>query len=276
VLNRYFIFALFTINGLILFWTDPPDAFCLHGTRFAAASGVLVTLLVQLSLILRVYAFWNRNATVLFGLFALLTATNVTGITTLIIAFQGVGPIPKFIPHMPAGCFISPPSIYWAPLVPPLVFDAVIFALTIGRARWLGAGAQTPVITHLLRTGIGYFAVILAVTTFVAVGTIASPQLAVIVGPSSCLAALTSIMCSRLLLYIREELREQKQPQLAINFIDPEDTGESSEMQVISASVPAFLRSAHRDSKSDIDPARARAPVWAPGSYNSVEIGTAY
>jgi hypothetical protein len=52
----------------------------------------------------------------------------------------------------------------------------VILVLTVIRGKILGAGTQTPVITHLYRTGIGYFLVMFAtliVSAFVAPAVVA-------------------------------------------------------------------------------------------------------
>lgn len=221
LLNRYFIFVILIMSNLTLLWPDPPESFCMHAVRFAGGSGVVITTTVNLSLTIRLYAFWHRSKPILIFLLALLTLCDTSSIITNVMSFEGVKVIPKFAPGMPSGCFLIPPTQTWASLIPVLVFDTVVMLLTLIQARRLlhGAGPmtqrQTPIVDHLLRTGVGYYVVIFGTTAFVTISSLASPHLAAIVPSSGLLAALTSIMCSRLLLYIRSELKEAKTPRLA-------------------------------------------------------------
>ncbi|KZV90272.1 hypothetical protein EXIGLDRAFT_720515 [Exidia glandulosa HHB12029] len=231
VFNRYFIIVLLIISNLMLLWPDPPDTFCLHAARFTGASGIIITTVVNISLTIRLYAFWHRSRSILIGVSILLVAGLIVSTVTSIISLVPVKPTPKFAPGLPTGCFLIPPMGTWIPLIPVLVFDTVMMVLTAVQARRLlqGTGAslqrQTPIVAHLFKTGTGYYVVIFGVTLFTSISSFASPHLEAVVPSSGILAAITSIMCSRLLLYIRSELQTAKTPRLSTATVGtPYDT----------------------------------------------------
>ncbi|EJD50382.1 hypothetical protein AURDEDRAFT_160285 [Auricularia subglabra TFB-10046 SS5] len=223
LLNRYFIFVVLIMSNLTLLWPDPPESLwvVVYPREHCVNGGLQLHARVNLSLTIRLYAFWHRSKAILIFLLVLLTLCDTSSIITNVMSFEGVKVIPKFAPGVPSGCFLIPPTQTWASLIPVLVFDTVVMLLTLIQARRLlhGAGPmtqrQTPIVDHLLRTGVGYYIVIFGTTAFVTISALASPHLAAIVPSSGVLAALTSIMCSRLLLYIRSELKEAKTPRLA-------------------------------------------------------------
>jgi len=239
LLNRYFIFVVTTFTTLNLVVKDPGPDFCLVSIRFVAIAGMFVFGIVSLSLVLRVHAFWNRNKILLMCLLVFWFAMFMSGLVNTIISMDDMLIYPKFAPGTPTGCFVSPPSNFWRPYVTSLLFDAVILALTVIRAKILGAGSKTPVITHLYRTGVGYFLVMCA--SMMLSAFVSPTELAPVLLPSGIMTVMTSLMGSRMLLLTRSTLQEHQEPLIGLSNI------EMSAVEGASQPVLPPMRSTHLD-----------------------------
>jgi len=216
--NRYFLLVLYAVTTGELFLPTPSDSFCMTGIQFTVAGTVVITAVIGVSLAQRVYAFWDRNRMILIGLAILYGLCVVSSVVSVAIVFHVVTVIPK-PGTFPPGC-ITAHKDFWAALVPSIIYDTVIVVLTVVRAHQLGVDTRTPIISHLYRTGVGYFSVMLFSNVFVA-ASFASPMvLTVVVVPANLTASLASIMCSRMLLYIRAELQEHQQQPHSVSAIE--------------------------------------------------------
>ncbi|KAH7100878.1 hypothetical protein BKA62DRAFT_619431 [Auriculariales sp. MPI-PUGE-AT-0066] len=172
-------------------------------------------------LIMRQYAFWNRNKWIGWGLGILLVLTGVAGVATGVHGFMGMKPVPKLGPGLPTGCYLSPPTHIWANFIGIMVFDTVLFSVTVTRAwrllRDTGRSLMepSPIIRHLLKTGTWYFLIVFVTTLITFASSLLNNNIMYEAdGARSILPAVTSIICSRLLLYIRSDLADAKTPHL--------------------------------------------------------------
>ncbi|KAJ7890293.1 hypothetical protein B0H13DRAFT_2341124 [Mycena leptocephala] len=144
--------------------------------RYNLAHGILVIVtqnIVSIIMIQRMYALYNRDKRILWGLSV--AATCMTGLVVWLLQNQD-----SLVTSGPPGCHphFSRKAAYhtaeaWGVL---FVFDTIIFALTVCNAystrRRVGAQTQTdmPIYTLIIRDGAMYFAA-LALTNLVNIAT---------------------------------------------------------------------------------------------------------
>jgi len=209
LMNRYFLLVLFAVTSLELYLPLPSDSLCLKALYFSIYGTIFIQGIASLSIAQRVYAFWDRSPRILLLLCLLWPAAVCSSIIVTILLFKDVTVTEKPGPF-PPGC-ITMHKDFWASLIPAIAFDVAVVMLTVWRARALGMGTQTPIISHLLHTGLGYFLVMILANVVVAASFFSPMVLTVIIVPGNLTAVVSSMMCSRLLLYIRSELREYRQ-----------------------------------------------------------------
>ncbi|KAH7100877.1 hypothetical protein BKA62DRAFT_672422 [Auriculariales sp. MPI-PUGE-AT-0066] len=231
-INRYFIYLVLGVSTAMIFWPDPPDSFCIFAVRFSSLSGTVINAVSNASLILRQYAFWNRNKWIGWGLGILLLLSSINGVANGVLGMLGAKPTMKISLHgleylfleagFPSGCYMSStkPSPIWASFIGVMVFDTALFVVTVVQSwrliREFGQSFRhpSPIIRHLLKTGTWYFLIVFCVTLVSFVTSVTSSSILMLMIQSNILPAMTSLICSRMLLYIRADLAEAKTPHL--------------------------------------------------------------
>ncbi|CAE6427544.1 unnamed protein product [Rhizoctonia solani] len=115
-------------------------------------------------------------------------------------------PFPQFL----QGCIVSIPNDIWLAYFSGVLYELVIFCLIVWRIRYLGNGlGLTPLMKQLLKHGVSFFALNLALMLFSCVGS-AYPSTIIMANGSGLLTALSSIMCSRIFFSMHEFAREDR------------------------------------------------------------------
>ncbi|KDN35191.1 hypothetical protein RSAG8_11800, partial [Rhizoctonia solani AG-8 WAC10335] len=115
-------------------------------------------------------------------------------------------PFPEYL----QGCLVSIPNNIWLAYLSGVLYELVIFCLIVRRIWQLGDGlGLTPLMRQLLKNGATFFAVNLGLMLFSCVGS-AYPSTIIMANGSGLLAALSSIMCSRIFFSMHEFASEDR------------------------------------------------------------------
>jgi len=199
------------INSLILLFPVPPNDYCLFATRYSGLGGIFTKLVLDLWLLLRVYALWNRNRRIFAVLISAYTTNAVTSLTITGLSMGLVKPIyvskENRFPGM-TGCALNippGPGDIWVTFVSCVTYEAIVVSFTIAKGviQWKAgyAHAKTPLTKHLYQTGVGYF--VAMALGMIIMSTAALSPLQFIVLPTQFLSAMISSICARMMLGIR-------------------------------------------------------------------------
>ncbi|KAG8808665.1 hypothetical protein FRC17_003855, partial [Serendipita sp. 399] len=144
---------------------------CDIALQFTAWSGMFNIAIVDILLMLRVWALYNGSRRVMWFLIAVF----VIGLPSA-IAIRKVPPLPsipliKPAPQTLTGCKRSPPSELFSLFTMALAIDTIIFAMVIIKAWGKKFRSSTPVLTVLVRDGALYYAAITAILVFMIAAT---------------------------------------------------------------------------------------------------------
>jgi len=162
-LNRYTIFFGYMPTIVELFFRNPEDNLktCHKLTSYQQYMTVIVQAIVAVIMISRTYALWSCSIKILAFLLALFVAVAALAMWTL-----GIGsshPNSYALPHGIIGCHFPLSfdrswhmGVGWALVV---VFDTIIFALTVYKSLKITSRHHRTIADVLLRDGAAYFAV---------------------------------------------------------------------------------------------------------------------
>ncbi|TFY70477.1 hypothetical protein EVG20_g2506 [Dentipellis fragilis] len=212
VIVRYYALFAVIIVAFGFFSTEMTRERCAHWMLFLPL-GVTVPLMLfpGILMLIRVYALYNRNKVVLFGLSTILLAQTIAGIWQYSVSggTPAPDPIDNYEFHF---CIYLPPkklgrtaSMY---VFMELGYDTLIFFLTLGRTSYMfwrhqGRGPSSrSLLDNLIRDGAFYFAVIFSINlTWVVMILYAPTGLRAISSiPSACI---TTVMICRITLNLR-------------------------------------------------------------------------
>jgi len=212
LLNRYYVLLIMIINSLVLFLPSPSDSFCIFATRFSGLGGILAKFILDLWLILRVYAIWGRDQRVLFVLGTMFLANACLCCVMAGISLHALRPNPLLGPRLPGmtGCIvIGANNDFWIVFVSSLIFEVVVFSFTLAKAvmhaRAGFSRGDTPLFTHLYRTGVMYFAIMTLTMAFMSATALTPLQDVVL--PGQFLSAFVSTVGARMMLAIRAVIK---------------------------------------------------------------------
>ncbi|EJD50361.1 hypothetical protein AURDEDRAFT_121529 [Auricularia subglabra TFB-10046 SS5] len=216
LVNRYFVLLLSIFQTMRasqqLHFRNPhphPECRTVMAADCATRCTVLASCIVQFILLLRLYAFWNRSRRVLVSVVATYVACATASFVGIALDTARIR-VPR---HLPDACVAPPSPRLWLVILPAVFFDTVIVALTVVRARQLRDREHTPLITHLYRTGVGYYLVTLACNAFLAaifcVSGSTTINSALLAPPTTLPSAVSSIVCTRMLLSLRATVRRR-------------------------------------------------------------------
>ncbi|KAA1474438.1 hypothetical protein DENSPDRAFT_882800 [Dentipellis sp. KUC8613] len=209
---RYYALFAVIVVAFGFFSTEMTRERCAHWMLFLPL-GVTVPLMLfpGILMLVRVYALYNRNKIVLFGLSTVLLAQTIAGIWQYSVSggTPAPDPIDNYEFHF---CIYLPPkklgrtaSMY---VFMELGYDTLIFFLTLGRTSFMfwrhqGRGPSSrSLLDNLIRDGAFYFAVIFSINlTWVVMILYAPTGLRAISSiPSACI---TTVMICRITLNLR-------------------------------------------------------------------------
>ncbi|KIM25631.1 hypothetical protein M408DRAFT_331011 [Serendipita vermifera MAFF 305830] len=201
-LNRYLPLACVCVRIWAMAYAVPPDIVCKVAIQFTAWTGLVSVAIVDILLMLRVWALYNGSRFVkwfLIGVF-------VVGFPAAIGVRQAppVAGIPLVTPA-PLSltvCRRSPPSELFSLFTMATVIDTIIFGMVIYRAGGQRFRSQTPMLAVLVRDGALYYAAITAVLLFMIAATFI-PLLYQPVADANLNVPLSALACSRLILSLR-------------------------------------------------------------------------
>ncbi|CAE6478834.1 unnamed protein product, partial [Rhizoctonia solani] len=114
------------------------------------------------------------------------------------------------LPGILRGCIVSIPHDMWHSYLAGVLYELAIFCLIMWRIWYLGDGlGLTPLMRQLLKNGVSFFAVNLALMLFSCVGS-AYPSTVIIANGSGLLTALSSTMCSRIFFSMHDFASEDR------------------------------------------------------------------
>jgi len=213
-LQRYGAFAVLVAQANIRLG-KPPSCYA-AGMVSLVVGGVIVLPSISLIYLYRVLAIWNKRAEVkytLIGLWVVLLGASITAPFS-----QSAGNLPN------GSCTVTRSEVYTpASFIANAVYDGAVFILTLIKLvanRQQYKNFRSPVQTMLLRDGILYFGVAVAVsiTDIVFLEAIKSPVIASTVIPLH--IGLTSIMTTRLVNNVFQVLTHGSNPQFFSNTSD--------------------------------------------------------
>lgn len=201
-LNRYWSLASVCLRVWAMSNAVPPPIVCNVAIQITAWSGLINIAIVDILLMLRVWALYNGSRFikwVLIGVFVvsfptaigLRKAPPVTGL-----------PLVTPAPDSLTVCHRSHPSELFSLFTMALLIDTVIFGMVIYKAGGQKPRSQTPMLSVLVRDGALYYAAITAVLAFMIAATFI-PILYQPVADSNLNIPLSTLACNRLILSLR-------------------------------------------------------------------------
>ncbi|KAH8919357.1 hypothetical protein BT69DRAFT_1284883 [Atractiella rhizophila] len=158
--NRYWGLGL-AVLFMITFWSEIPSATCKKIHFIQPVWALLLIWSNEFLLGARVYAIWNQNRMIAYGLATLSTV----GVAVKIFIFVQDEPLPIPDGFGLKGCISNGGVSYiWLHWAIPLFYDAVVFALTlIPLFKYYKTGGSTPLLEAFFRDGALFFFVSAAV-----------------------------------------------------------------------------------------------------------------
>ncbi|KAF8547723.1 hypothetical protein OG21DRAFT_1526964 [Imleria badia] len=155
--NRYFALCLHILNVIRIFINVPPDDDKLSSALQTAEQGgiMLVQLISSAIMAMRVYALYEKSRLILTTLFIIAVGVVVFGLWAVFLDPSGTGGNTS-TSYMNPGLALHI-AIAWAG---QLIFDAVIFLLTVWKSYCIGKMGDRLLVDILLRDGSMYFAII--------------------------------------------------------------------------------------------------------------------
>ncbi|GAA6064179.1 hypothetical protein JCM10212_002921 [Sporobolomyces blumeae] len=204
LLNRYWALVN-QITSTAMIMTPISSAVCERVVWFEPIGGLLVVAFSSSILALRVYSIWDRSVAIaiILGCLLLVEFGWMIGTVTQLVALK----LPSFIQDEVGfhGCLaVGGPgrasglsSAFWAA---PFLFDTSILVLTIYRIlSTMRQAGSVPILQRVLRHGVVYY-VVICCTNFFSFALAVQPRLTIRSLNSPASLALTSAMCTRLVL----------------------------------------------------------------------------
>lgn len=209
--NRYITFA-FCIIFLSATYTNWGFESCYHFDFFEPEASAVIVLFAQLILLTRTYALWGKSKIVLWGLLILLA------LEAGVIFSAGSFVTPQQTTPSFTGCVAAQTSRYYSAFyIGPLVFDFIIFCLTLYRTIQVSRVGENSLIKLLQRDGIVYYLVVFLVNLLNMAFDL-QPDVPISAMNAPAATILTSIMASRIVLslksfrYMQETQHLHKRP----------------------------------------------------------------
>lgn len=201
-LNRYWPIINYIIRVWVLNRKELTSKICNIGLGFSGWSSVFNIVVVELVLMLRVWALYDKSRPI--GIFLAILFVTCVAATFALRRVHPKGHV--FVDPLPVSltqCVRSTPSEYFFLYSIGLVVETTVFALLISRAWRYSLGSRnTPLINALLTHGIIYFAAVIATLILVIISTF-SNYLYEPIADSNLIVAITSMACNRLILSLR-------------------------------------------------------------------------
>ncbi|GAA6061405.1 hypothetical protein JCM10212_004463 [Sporobolomyces blumeae] len=215
-LNRYWVLWA-TMFNTVYYLGDISDRLCTRTSWILRANIIALFLFTDSILLIRVYAIFEKSKPVLVSLLALLTVEMVMMITSSFFFRPYTLPPGADIFLSMKGCTSLPDFdklqlvsiLFW---LPSLVFNTAVLVLTVCRSWTVERRCgKVPVLTAMRTSGTLYFAVVV-VANCVSLGFSSQTNISLQFIGNSPSTILTSIMCSRLVLSLRERSYDWKTP----------------------------------------------------------------
>ncbi|KAG8990865.1 hypothetical protein FRB90_001589 [Tulasnella sp. 427] len=167
LLNRYMGPAILVVNVIVISDTSVTDATCRNWFRLEGWGGLVVVVVVQIILVLRVIALYEKCIVVTRILVLGLCGHVAACATILGLGLPQIQPV-RYLDSVPVGCITDMlPGFLFSLFVPHLIMETTLFSLTViqsfkglSNSNWESA----PLLLLLLRDGTTYFFAMFAVT----------------------------------------------------------------------------------------------------------------
>ncbi|EJD36519.1 hypothetical protein AURDEDRAFT_117065 [Auricularia subglabra TFB-10046 SS5] len=217
--NRYTFLASFSVRVATVFIREPDfDSVCRPATAFLLGSNILLHTITNVSLSLRLHALYEEERFIKLSLVTAIVLYVALSIIVVPLTWKnGILPWPKLAPGLPTGCLLVPPHKFWTAFILDFIFEAAVFGLTARRIlqwkRGFARDTDTPLMTHMLNAGLGYFAAIGCTLIFATV--VSFTRWNAVFGGTGFTVAVTSVASSRMLLALRMKVENPPQVDLA-------------------------------------------------------------
>jgi len=147
---------------------------------------------------------YNRSSVVKIILCCAFVLHVVVSVVIDIVNERGLKQKHKIQPGTPHGCSFAPLKTFWTAFIMDFVFDALVFVLAVYKAWQLRNESFTPLVNYLMHASTAYF---VAMTSALVISTaVAFYPIGRVFGPSGVTLAVTSVLCSRMLLSLHHHL----------------------------------------------------------------------
>ncbi|KAI0078299.1 hypothetical protein K474DRAFT_1771080 [Panus rudis PR-1116 ss-1] len=225
----YFISRYFGLVTQIIYCLEVIPVYCQAYLAFRAFSYYVLHLSVEFTLMLRIYALWNRRKRVAFFLLFTFFIEQTVNLVLLAMAeaswSKSIVPFPR---HWPLkGCIVySHPSFFRACWIPILLFETLLFIMNTIKCISLRPLTNTPLIIRVLRDGTIYYMITCAVLLLRTVAQYRPDWISTDISDTF-MTATFSISGSHLMLSIRSLVAARDQQTLTMPQISV-DEGRSS------------------------------------------------
>lgn len=188
-----------------IFYPAPSLKSCNILIRMNIVVGLIITSSSMLLLLLRVWAIWDRNLWILVPLLILFSCAEIVPTVLLGVKVHNLRAIHNPLPGILTGCIVpfNGQFQWFRLLVCSLVYESLLLALTIVRA-WQSyqEGMQLPLLSYIVRDGIGYFLVVTVSILLTTIGALIPVTTPAAIG-SAMFPGFMAVMCYRLILRLR-------------------------------------------------------------------------
>jgi hypothetical protein len=225
-----FVRLYIILNPIITPWV------CVGGITFTGITGILSSTAVEVVLMLRVWALYNRNR-VVFAFFFIITVVGTAGAILILQLKPSPDRLPEFI--RPIAYYIAPPSLttcaHGNPIQHPLLFtilasiELAIFLMLVKKAAFAVVGPKraAPIVAALVKDGAVYFFFVFLCLVLASVAPFI-PYLAQPIMDSEFTVNVSAAACVRLIFSLRgaqldeqESEEEQRRPSVSVTASIP-------------------------------------------------------
>ncbi|KZT20881.1 hypothetical protein NEOLEDRAFT_1140217 [Neolentinus lepideus HHB14362 ss-1] len=211
LINRYYALASVICNNCILFSTHLSDSvsFCLRLFQWQACTGLLVSTIAEIILLLRLYALYQLNRRVLFFMLAAFIVSVGAAATILGLVLVRVSAHSQLLPGVPFCLPLDVPSWFYTFWIPLLAFESLLCGLALIRAFGYFRARPTMfqsgryIVNILIRDSVIYYLIVFA-TYFANLVIFLTGSPGVLESGIGFAMAMSCVMGSRLCLNIRD------------------------------------------------------------------------
>ncbi|KZT20876.1 hypothetical protein NEOLEDRAFT_1172285 [Neolentinus lepideus HHB14362 ss-1] len=207
--NRYYALASVICNNYVLFSTHLSDSVCLRWFRWQACTGLLVSTIAEIILLLRLYALYQLNRRVLFCMLSAFIVSVGASATIMGLVLVRVSTHSQLLPGIAFCLMLDVPSWFYTFWIPTLAFESLLCGLALIRAFGYFRARPTMfqsgryIITILIRDSVIYYLIVFA-TYFANLVIFLTGSPGVLECGMGFAMAMSCVMGSRLCLNIRD------------------------------------------------------------------------